>query len=41
MILDLAKRFNVIAGLSYHTLGIVVPVVATTLGAKVIEKHFF
>jgi len=40
MIPDLASRFEVIAGLSDHTLGITVPVVATTLGAKVIEKHF-
>ncbi len=40
MIPDLAKRFNVIAGLSDHTKGELVPVVATALGAKVIEKHF-
>jgi len=40
MIPDLAKRFNVMAGLSDHTLGITVPVVATVLGARVIEKHF-
>jgi len=40
MIADLAKRFNVVSGLSDHTLGIVVPIVATTLGSKVIEKHF-
>ncbi len=40
MIPDLAKRFDVVSGLSDHTLGIVVPIVATTLGAKVIEKHF-
>ena len=40
MIPDMEKRFNVLAGLSDHTLGIVVPVVATALGAKVIEKHF-
>ena len=40
MIPDLAKRFGVIAGLSDHTIGITVPIVATTLGAKVIEKHF-
>lgn len=40
MIPDLAKRYNVIAGLSDHTIGISVPVVATTLGAKIIEKHF-
>ena len=40
MIPDLAKRFGVISGLSDHTLGSTVPIVATTLGAKVIEKHF-
>jgi pseudaminic acid synthase len=40
MIPDLAKRFGVLAGLSDHTMGITVPVVATTLGAVVIEKHF-
>ena len=36
---DLAKRFKVISGLSDHTLGITAPVIAVTLGAKVIEKH--
>lgn len=40
MIKELADRFNVITGLSDHTLGITVPIVATALGAKVIEKHF-
>jgi len=40
MIPDLANRFGVISGLSDHTLGITVPVAATILGAKVIEKHF-
>lgn len=40
MIPDLAARFGVIAGLSDHTPGITVPVVATVLGARVIEKHF-
>ncbi len=40
MIKDLAERFNVISGLSDHTLGITAPVVAVTQGAKVIEKHF-
>jgi len=34
------KRFGVEVGLSDHTVGIVAPVVAVTLGAKVIEKHF-
>lgn len=40
MIPELARRFNVISGLSDHTMGSTVPVVATALGAKVIEKHF-
>jgi pseudaminic acid synthase len=37
---DIKTRFGVKAGLSDHTMGIVGPVVATTLGATVIEKHF-
>ena len=37
---DLAKRFNVTAGFSDHTLGTTAPIVAVSLGAKVIEKHF-
>lgn len=40
MIKDLADRFDVISGLSDHTLGITAPVVAVTQGAKIIEKHF-
>jgi len=40
MIPDLAQRFGVVAGFSDHTLGTTAPIVATTLGAKVIEKHF-
>lgn len=40
MIKDLAERFNVVSGLSDHTLGITAPIVAVTQGAKVIEKHF-
>ena len=40
MIKDLKERFNVESGLSDHTLGIVAPIVAVTLGATVIEKHF-
>ncbi|MGD9719205.1 MAG: pseudaminic acid synthase [Sulfurimonadaceae bacterium] len=40
MIPDLAKRFGVLSGFSDHTLGIVAPVVAVSLGARVIEKHF-
>lgn len=37
---NLSQTFGVIAGFSDHTLGITAPIVATTLGAKVIEKHF-
>ncbi len=40
MIKNLKERFNVKSGLSDHTIGIVTPVVAVTLGATVIEKHF-
>ncbi len=40
MIKDLAERYNVISGLSDHTIGATVPIVATVLGAKIIEKHF-
>ena len=40
MIPNLAQTFGVISGFSDHTLGSTAPVVATTLGAKVIEKHF-
>jgi len=40
MIPNLAEAFGVISGFSDHTLGSIAPVVATTLGAKVIEKHF-
>ena len=40
MINDFKKRFNVVTGLSDHTLGITAPIVATSLGAKIIEKHF-
>lgn len=37
---DLKEMFGVEVGLSDHTMGIVAPVVAVTLGARVIEKHF-
>ena len=40
MIKDLAERFNLISGLSDHTIGATVPIVATVFGAKIIEKHF-
>lgn len=40
MVKDLAEKFGVITGLSDHTMGPTVPVVATCFGAKIIEKHF-
>jgi len=40
MIPSLAQTFNVAAGFSDHTIGSTAPIVAVTLGAKVIEKHF-
>lgn len=40
MVKDIAERFGVISGLSDHTMGSTVPIVATTFGAKIIEKHF-
>jgi pseudaminic acid synthase len=40
MVNDLSKRFGVLSGLSDHTMGSTVPVVATCFGARVIEKHF-
>lgn len=40
LIKDLAERFGVITGLSDHTMGNTAPIVATAMGAKIIEKHF-
>lgn len=40
MIKDMANKYNVITGLSDHTIGSIAPVVATCFGAKIIEKHF-
>ena len=37
---NLAKRFNVITGLSDHTLGTTASVAAVAQGANLIEKHF-
>jgi pseudaminic acid synthase len=36
----LKEKFEVTVGLSDHTLGIVVPIAAVALGARIIEKHF-
>ena len=37
---NMKETFNVIPGLSDHTLGPTVPITSVALGAKVIEKHF-
>lgn len=37
---DMMSHFNILGGLSDHTLGSQVSVVATALGASIIEKHF-
>lgn len=39
-ILDMKKRFGVNIGLSDHTMGHLVPTVAVSLGATIVEKHF-
>ncbi len=40
MIPEFEKTFKVIPGLSDHTIGSLVPIIATVMGAKIIEKHF-
>lgn len=40
MIKDFKKKYNIIPGLSDHTMNNISAIVATTLGAKIIEKHF-
>lgn len=39
-ITNIAETFDVISGFSDHTIGSTAPIVAVTLGAKIIEKHF-
>jgi len=40
MIKHMREKYDVITGLSDHTIGSTVPIVASVLGAKIIEKHF-
>ena len=40
MIKEYKKEYNVVPGLSDHTLGTTIPAVAVALGAKIVEKHF-
>lgn len=40
MIKDLASRYDVITGLSDHTIGSLAPIISICFGAKIIEKHF-
>lgn len=40
MVKDFSEKFGVVTGLSDHTMGSTVPIVATCFGAKIIEKHF-
>jgi N-acetylneuraminate synthase len=39
-IAEISRRFGVVAGLSDHTMGNIVPALAVALGADIIEKHF-
>ena len=37
---NISKRFDVVSGLSDHTLGLTASITAVSLGASVVEKHF-
>ena len=39
-IADIVNRFNVLSGLSDHTMGTIASIASVALGASVIEKHF-
>lgn len=38
--ITIKKKFGIDVGYSDHTKGILVPIIATSMGAKIIEKHF-
>lgn len=40
MIKELSEKYNVISGLSDHTIGSTAPIVSIIFGGKIIEKHF-
>ena len=40
MIADLRERFDVVSGLSDHTMSQTAPIISVAYGAKIIEKHF-
>lgn len=40
MIQDMANKFDVITGLSDHTMSVTAPIMSVAYGAKIIEKHF-
>ena len=40
MIKDFKKQYSIVPGLSDHSMGSLVPIVATAMGARIIEKHF-
>jgi pseudaminic acid synthase len=40
MIKDLSDRYNIITGLSDHTIGNLAPIISICFGSKIIEKHF-
>ena len=37
---DMSKRFNVKVGVSDHSMSNIIPIVAVSLGATIVEKHF-
>lgn len=37
---DMIHRFGIPVGVSDHTMGSLVPIVAVSLGATIVEKHF-